>query len=37
MSLAGSSERIGFLRQTLARIEAHSTPAAATQGGVAVA
>jgi protein ImuA len=32
MSLAGSSERIGFLRQTLARIEAHSTPAAARQG-----
>src|SRR5436305_15161168 len=29
MSLAGSSERIGFLRQTLARIEAESAPAAA--------
>jgi protein ImuA len=31
MSLAGSSERIGFLRETLARIEAQA-PAAATQG-----
>jgi protein ImuA len=29
MSLAGSSERIDFLRQTLARIEAESAPAAA--------
>src|SRR5436305_13204989 len=29
MSLAGSSERIGFLRETLARIEAGSAPAAA--------
>jgi protein ImuA len=26
MSLAGSSERIGFLRETLARIEAHANP-----------
>jgi protein ImuA len=37
MSLAGSSERIGFLRQTLARIEAQSLPAhasAAAAGGV---
>jgi protein ImuA len=31
MSLAGSSERIGFLREMLARIEAQA-PAAATQG-----
>jgi protein ImuA len=31
MSLAGSSERIDFLRETLARIEAQSAPAAATQ------
>ena len=36
MSLAGSSERIGFLRQTLARIEAQAfpvqvSPAAAAQ------
>jgi protein ImuA len=29
MSLAGSSERIGFLRQTLARIEAQTSPAEA--------
>src|SRR3954454_17952168 len=29
MSLAGSSERIGFLRKTLARIEAQAGPAQA--------
>ena len=38
MSLAGSSERIGFLRETLARIEAEvlpgNAPAAAAQGVV---
>jgi protein ImuA len=34
MSLAGSSERIGFLRETLARIEAQSAPAEATTNAV---
>src|SRR5437588_9951875 len=33
MSLAGSSERIGFLRQTLARIEAQASPANTTRRG----
>jgi protein ImuA len=34
MSLAGSSERIGFLRETLARIEAQASPADARANAV---
>jgi protein ImuA len=34
MSLAGSSERIGFLRETLARIEAQTSPAEARANAV---